>query len=163
MKRIDFEAHFATEGYMKLMLENKGFPRCRVDEKTKNRYLSYSDEVELKLVDRIRDGLLDLVVGNYSTYVSILIGDGIGGFAPQILCSVGGNPTSIRDLDVGDFNNDGDFDDANETAFSTVDVDTRNVGILWLGFQTNANDTTGTMEVTQVKVDDDTAPGLCTR
>ncbi|MBW1801689.1 MAG: amidohydrolase [Deltaproteobacteria bacterium] len=63
MKRIDFEAHFATEGFMKLMFENKGYPRCRVDEQTQNRYLSYADEVELKLVDRIHDGLLDLGAG----------------------------------------------------------------------------------------------------
>jgi len=63
MKRIDFEAHFATEEFMKLLLENKGFPRCRVDEQTKAHYLAYSNEVELKLVDRIRDGLFDLGVG----------------------------------------------------------------------------------------------------
>jgi predicted TIM-barrel fold metal-dependent hydrolase len=60
MKRIDFEAHFLTEGFIDVLRQNKEYPRYTEDKKTKDRYLSYADEVALKLVDRIRDRLLDL-------------------------------------------------------------------------------------------------------
>ena len=63
MKRIDFEAHFLTEGFTDVLRQNKGYPKFKEDRETKDCYLSYSDDVALKLVDRIRDRLLDLDTG----------------------------------------------------------------------------------------------------
>ena len=60
MRKIDFEAHFMTEGYIDCLRKNKGFPRYREDSETKDRYLCYSDEVSLKLVDKIGGSLLSL-------------------------------------------------------------------------------------------------------
>lgn len=60
MKKIDFEAHFMTEAFMNVMRDNKGFPRYQKDDATQIRHACFSEGVSLKLVDRIRDGLLDL-------------------------------------------------------------------------------------------------------
>jgi uncharacterized repeat protein (TIGR01451 family) len=54
------------------------------------------------------DGKPDLAVtNNYSSNVSILLGDGTGSFAAAVNYSVGNNPYSIA---TGDFNNDGVVD-----------------------------------------------------
>lgn len=54
------------------------------------------------------DGKPDIVVTNiHDNTVSVLLGDGIGGFGPQRVISVGVNPYSLA---VGDFNGDGKLD-----------------------------------------------------
>ena len=54
------------------------------------------------------DGKLDLVTSNYySSNVSILLGNGTGGFGPATNFAVGSNPTSVA---VGDFDGNGKLD-----------------------------------------------------
>jgi len=60
MKRIDFEAHFVTEAYVKAMEENQGYPRYIVDKQTKNRRLWYTSDVGEPLGDILLNKLLDL-------------------------------------------------------------------------------------------------------
>jgi hypothetical protein len=63
-----------------------------------------------------RDGKLDLAVANnFSNSVSILLGNGNGGFAPGVMYGVGSSPRSIA---VGDFNGDGFLDLATANFFS---------------------------------------------
>ncbi|NIV13013.1 MAG: hypothetical protein GWN62_17535, partial [Aliifodinibius sp.] len=61
-----------------------------------------------------KDGALDLAVGNSrDSVVSILIGQGDGSFDPAIGYSIDPNPQgllSMPDIDVGDFDNDGNWD-----------------------------------------------------
>jgi hypothetical protein len=53
------------------------------------------------------DGRPDLVTANYDNSVSVLLGDGQGGFGSATLLGVGNHPRSVA---VGDFNDDGNMD-----------------------------------------------------
>jgi predicted TIM-barrel fold metal-dependent hydrolase len=60
MKKIDFEAHFVTQDYVKTMEENQGYPRYVIDENTQNRRLWYTPDVGEPLGDELLNKLLDL-------------------------------------------------------------------------------------------------------
>ena len=63
MKRIDFEAHFITEGWVTQMFENKGYPRYMRDESTGQCRIQWSpDDVE-PIGDILLNNLLDLGEG----------------------------------------------------------------------------------------------------
>jgi len=58
------------------------------------------------------DGALDLVTGNFDGTLSVLLGDGAGGFAPQTVVT---RPTiSVKSLVAADFDGDGHLDLADE-------------------------------------------------
>ncbi|PKN63776.1 MAG: 5-carboxyvanillate decarboxylase [Deltaproteobacteria bacterium HGW-Deltaproteobacteria-15] len=59
MKRIDFEAHFYTQEYMKAMYGNKGYPRFS-DDPSAGRRLWYNSEVGQPFADGLLNPLLDL-------------------------------------------------------------------------------------------------------
>jgi predicted TIM-barrel fold metal-dependent hydrolase len=63
MKRIDFEAHFLTREYVKVLSKNKGYPRYVEDEQTKSRQWFYTADAGLQLGDFLLDRLLDLGEG----------------------------------------------------------------------------------------------------
>ncbi|MDP6178441.1 MAG: amidohydrolase family protein [Desulfatiglandales bacterium] len=63
MKRIDFEAHFVTEEFVKVMSENKGYPRYVEDKKTDTREWLYSADAGLKMGHNLLEILLDLGEG----------------------------------------------------------------------------------------------------
>ncbi len=67
------------------------------------------------------DGVQDLAVGNYNdNTVSVLLGNGLGGFAPSVTFNVGMAPASVV---VADFNGDGKQDLATANTFdNTVTV-----------------------------------------
>lgn len=46
MKKIDFEAHFYTEAYLKILSENKNYPRFMEDKREKRRRLWHGENVE---------------------------------------------------------------------------------------------------------------------
>ncbi|MDZ8109036.1 MAG: DUF4347 domain-containing protein [Nostoc sp. DedQUE12a] len=70
----------------------------------------------VKTADFNKDGNLDLAVANYdSDNVSVLLGNGSGGFGPANNYGVGNNPYSVA---VGDFNKDGNLDLAAANSFS---------------------------------------------
>jgi len=60
MKKIDFEAHFFTEEYLKGLHENKGYPRVVEEEKTKGRRLWHTADVGQPYGDLLLNTLLDL-------------------------------------------------------------------------------------------------------
>jgi len=60
MKRIDFEAHFYTEEYVRVMYQNEGYPNFRDDEKTKARRLWYNKDVGQPFADFLLNDLLNL-------------------------------------------------------------------------------------------------------
>jgi hypothetical protein len=60
MKRIDMEAHFYPEEYIKAMYENKGYPRFADDAQSKGRRLWYNSEVGQPFADALLDRLLDV-------------------------------------------------------------------------------------------------------
>ncbi|MHC5768441.1 MAG: FG-GAP-like repeat-containing protein [Nostoc sp.] len=88
------------------------------------------------------DGKLDLVTGNDSNgdsdTVSVLLGDGTGGFATVTNFTVGADPYSVT---VGDFNGDGKLD------LATANQESNNVSVLLGdgtgGFATATNFTVG--------------------
>ena len=59
MKKIDFEAHFYTETYLKTLSKNKGYPRLELDEKNKSRRLWSAEDMEQPVSDPLFDSLLD--------------------------------------------------------------------------------------------------------
>jgi len=59
MKKIDFEAHFVTRDYIKVMEENKSHPRYMIDSKTGNRRLWYTADVGEPIGDILLDRLVD--------------------------------------------------------------------------------------------------------
>lgn len=69
--------------------------------------------------DLDRDGDIDLATANYGGTVSVLLGDGAGGFAAARDFSAG---TAPRSLAVGDLNGDGNADLAVANGDSTVSV-----------------------------------------
>ena len=74
-----------------------------------------SSPVAVATADFNNDGHLDLATANIDTStVSVLLGDGAGGFAAASQFGVGASP---RSLAVADFNNDGNLDLA--TAYGT--------------------------------------------
>jgi hypothetical protein len=79
---------------------------------TTTNYSIESYAVSIAVGDFNGDGKQDLAVANYGTgsapnTVSILLGDGMGGFSPRTNFPVGSSPASVA---VGDFNNDGKQD-----------------------------------------------------
>ena len=60
MKKIDFEAHFFTEEYLKGLLENEGYPRVVEDEETKGRRLWHTADVGQPYGELLLNTLLDL-------------------------------------------------------------------------------------------------------
>ena len=63
MKKIDFEAHFVTKEYVRVIEENKGYPRYVVDGESGKRRLWYTPEVGEPLGDVLLNKLLDLGEG----------------------------------------------------------------------------------------------------
>jgi predicted TIM-barrel fold metal-dependent hydrolase len=59
MTRIDFEAHFVTEDYVRALEENTGYPRYSIDGQTGRRRLEYTDDVGEPLGDALLGKLLD--------------------------------------------------------------------------------------------------------
>lgn len=60
MERIDFEAHFVTEDYVRALVENTGYPYYSVDEQTGRRRLQYTDDVGEPLGDALLSRLHDM-------------------------------------------------------------------------------------------------------
>ena len=60
MKKIDLEAHFYPQEYVRAMYENKGYPRFGEDDQSKGRRLWYNPEVGQPFPDALLDRLLDL-------------------------------------------------------------------------------------------------------
>ena len=59
MKRIDFETHFVTKDYVRVMEEHQGYPRYIINKQTGNRRLHYTDDVGEPLGDALLNKLLD--------------------------------------------------------------------------------------------------------
>ncbi len=59
MRRIDFETHFVTEDYVRVMEENQGYPRYIINRERGNRRLYYTDDVGEPLGDTLLNKLLD--------------------------------------------------------------------------------------------------------
>jgi predicted TIM-barrel fold metal-dependent hydrolase len=62
MKKIDFETHFYTKEYLKVLSENKGYPRFVEDGERKHR-LWHTDDVGQPYGDFLLNPLLDLGEG----------------------------------------------------------------------------------------------------
>jgi uncharacterized protein len=60
MKKIDFEAHFYTDAYIKAMYENQAYPKFKDEEQTGKRRLWYCDQVGQPFADFLLEALLDL-------------------------------------------------------------------------------------------------------
>jgi FG-GAP-like repeat/Dockerin type I domain/FG-GAP repeat len=93
---------------------------------TTTNYAIDSYAVSIAVGDFNGDGKQDLAVANYGTgsaqnTVSILLGDGAGGFSARTNFAVGTSPASVV---VGDFNNDGNQD------LAVVNTGSNNVSIL---------------------------------
>ena len=72
------------------------------------KYAVGSEPISVATEDFNGDGIADLAVANKgSRNISILIGDGVGGFGPPINFALSGSPNSLA---VGDFNKDGKAD-----------------------------------------------------
>ncbi len=63
VKTIDFETHFATQGWVDALYANPGYPRFAHDERTGNRRLFYFPDAGEPYGDVIIDKLLDLGPG----------------------------------------------------------------------------------------------------
>lgn len=63
MKRIDLEAHFATEEWVKMMFENEGYPRYVKDKKTNATKVLWGGDAEEPIGDILLNKLLDLGEG----------------------------------------------------------------------------------------------------
>jgi len=59
MKKVDVEAHFYTNAYLKALKENKGYPKFVEDQKNKSRRLWYTKEVRQPFADPLLEALLD--------------------------------------------------------------------------------------------------------
>lgn len=59
MKKIDFEAHFYTEAYLKILSENKGYPRFTEEKREKRRRLWHAEDVEQPFGESLFNFLLD--------------------------------------------------------------------------------------------------------
>ena len=65
----------------------------------------------VQLVDLNGDGAIDIVTANAgSSDITLLMGDGCGGFASQVRLSIGTGGGAPRDLSAGDLNEDGVLD-----------------------------------------------------
>ena len=90
-------------------------------------YAATSHPFSLATADFNRDGNLDLAAANnsfsanVSTAVSVLLGNGAGGFAPKADFTAGNNPFSVT---AGDFNKDGSPD------LAVANLDSNTVSVL---------------------------------
>ncbi|MBW2064829.1 MAG: amidohydrolase [Deltaproteobacteria bacterium] len=60
MKKIDFEAHFYTEDYLRALTENRGYPRMKTDRKIGGYRLWYFPEVGQPFPEELMGKLLDI-------------------------------------------------------------------------------------------------------
>jgi predicted TIM-barrel fold metal-dependent hydrolase len=60
MRKIDFEAHFATEEWIQALVQNEGYPRIGMDKKTNRRRFYFSADAIEPFSDVLQDKLLDL-------------------------------------------------------------------------------------------------------
>jgi predicted TIM-barrel fold metal-dependent hydrolase len=92
MKKIDFEAHFVTQDYVRAMEENKGYPHYVVDRLTGRRRLYYTEDVGEPLGDILLNRLLDtgeerlknMDVAGIDVQVLSLTSPGVEQFDPAI-------------------------------------------------------------------------------
>jgi predicted TIM-barrel fold metal-dependent hydrolase len=63
MKKIDFETHFATQGWVDALFANVGYPRLAYDPATGNRRLYYQADAAEPYPDGLLDKLLDTGAG----------------------------------------------------------------------------------------------------
>jgi hypothetical protein len=63
MKKIDFEVHFATQGWVDALTSNPGYPRLAPDPATGNRRLYYQAAAAEPYPDHLLDKLLDIGEG----------------------------------------------------------------------------------------------------
>ena len=63
MKKIDFEIHFATQGWVDALTSNPGYPRLAPDPATGNRRLYYQADAAEPYPDALLDKLLDIGEG----------------------------------------------------------------------------------------------------
>jgi predicted TIM-barrel fold metal-dependent hydrolase len=63
VKKIDFEVHFATPGWVEALESNAGYPRLARDPATGNRRLYYQAEAGEPLPDTLLEKLLDIGAG----------------------------------------------------------------------------------------------------
>lgn len=63
MKKIDFEAHFYTETYLKILSENNGYPKFVEVGMNHNRRLWHAEDVEQPFGDPLYKSLMDLGEG----------------------------------------------------------------------------------------------------
>ncbi len=60
MKKIDFEAHFATEEWVHALVQNEGYPRIGMDKKTNRKRFYFSADAIEPFSDVLQEKLLDL-------------------------------------------------------------------------------------------------------
>ena len=63
MKKIDFETHFATQGWVDALYQNKGYPRFERDPETDSLRLCYHPAAREPYGDALVEKLLDLGEG----------------------------------------------------------------------------------------------------
>lgn len=63
MRKIDFETHFATQGWVDALYANKGYPRLAEDAATGNRRLYYQADAAEPFPDALLNKLLDIGAG----------------------------------------------------------------------------------------------------
>ena len=63
MKKIDFEVHFATQGWVDALSSNPGYPRLAKDPVTGNRRLYYQADAAEPYPDALLEKLLDIGAG----------------------------------------------------------------------------------------------------
>lgn len=60
MKKIDFEAHFYTEAYLRILSQNRGYPKFIEEKRERRRRLWHAENVEQPFGEPLFDSLMDL-------------------------------------------------------------------------------------------------------